>query len=70
MIQKSETSLDEQNVKITKHAFKGNPSTCNVEILNSFSHELQPKDTESATKSNLIELLTRLKGFKFVKTIV
>ena len=70
MIQKSETSLDEQNVKITKHAFKGNPSTCNVEILNSFSNELQLKDTESATKSNLIELLTRLKGFKFVKTIV
>ena len=70
MIQKSETSLDEQNVKITKHAFKGNPSTCNVEILNSFSHELQLKDTESATKSNLIELLSRLKGFKFVKTIV
>ena len=70
MIQKSENSLDEKNVKITKHAFKGNPSTYNVEILNSFNHELQLKDTESATKSNLIELLTRLKGFKFVKTIV
>ena len=30
----------------------------NVEILNSFDPELQPKDTESAIKSKLIELLT------------
>ena len=30
----------------------------NVEILNSFDPKLQPKDTESAIKSKLIELLT------------
>ena len=42
----------------------------NVEILNSFNPELQLKDAESVIKSNLIELLTHLKGFKFVKTLV
>ena len=45
-------------------------STYNVEILNSFNPELQLKDTESAIKSKLIELLTQLKGFKFVTTLV
>ena len=45
-------------------------STYNVEILNSFNHELQLKDTKSAIKSKLIELLTQLKGFKFVATLV
>ena len=42
----------------------------NVEILNYFNPELQLKDTESAIKSKLIELLTQLKGFKFVTTLV
>ena len=32
--------------------------------------ELQLKDTESAIKSKLIELLTQLRGFKFVTTLV
>ena len=41
-----------------------------VEILDSFNPELQLKDTESAIKSRLIELLTQLKGFKFVTTLV
>ena len=41
-----------------------------VENLNSFNPELQLKDTESAIKSKLIELLTQLKGFKFVTTLV
>ena len=41
-------------------------STYSVEILSSFSPELQLKGTESAIKSKLIELLTQLKGFKFV----
>ena len=61
-----------KNVKITKrkHAFKGFASTYNVEILNSFHPELQFEDTESAIKSKLIELLTQLKGFKFVTTLV
>ena len=73
MIQnKSENYLNEKNVKITKreHAFKAYPSTYNVEILNSFNPEIQLKDTESTLKSKPIELLTQLKGFKFVITLV
>ena len=35
-----------------------------VEILHSFNHELQLKDTESAIKSKLIELLHQLKDRK------
>ena len=64
--------MNEKNIKITKrgHAFKGYASTYNVEILNSFNPELQLKDTESSTKSRLIELLTQLKGFKFVAALV
>ena len=67
---KSVNFLDEKNIKIRKgeHAFKGYESTYNVEILN--NPELQLKDTESAIKSKLIELLTQLKGFKFVTTLV
>ena len=47
----------QKNVKITKqkHAFKGSASSYNVEILNSFNHQLQVKDTESAIKSKLID---------------
>ena len=64
--------MNKNDVKITKreHAFKGYASTYNVEILNSFNPELELKDTESAIKSKLIELLTQLKGFKFVTTLV
>ena len=42
----------------------------NIEILHPFNPELQLQDTESAFKSKLIELLTQLKGFKFVTTFV
>ena len=49
---------------------KARQSTCNVEILNSFNPKLQFKDAESAIKSKPIELLTQLKGFKFVTTLV
>ena len=68
----SEKCLNEKNTKTTKreHAFKGYANTYNVEILNSFNPELQLKDTESAIKSKLIELLTQLKGFKFTTTLV
>ena len=52
------------------HAFKGYAITYNFEILNSFNPELQLKDDESAIKSKLIELLTKLRGFKFVTTLV
>ena len=38
--------------------------------MNSFKPELQLKDTESATKNKLIDLLPELKGFEFVTTIV
>ena len=38
--------------------------------MNSFNLELQLKDTESAIKSKLIELLTQLKDFKFVTALV
>ena len=37
--------------------------------MNSFNPELQLKDIESAIKSKLMELLTQLKGFKFVTTL-
>ena len=57
--------LNEKNVKITKgkHAFKGFANSYNVEILNSFK-------PESAIKSKLIDLLSELKGFKFMTTWV
>ena len=63
--------MNEKNIKIAKreHAFKGYASTYNVEILNYFNPELQLKDYESAIKSRLIELLTQLRGFKFVTTL-
>ena len=58
-----------KNVKTKKreHSSKGYASTYNVELLNSFDHDLQ---LQSAIKTKLIELLTQLKGFKFVKTLV
>ena len=64
--------MNGKNVKIIKraNAFKGYASSSNVEILNSFNPELQLKDTESAIKRKLIELLTQLKGFKFVTTLI
>ena len=60
------------DVKITKrsHAFKDYASSYNLEILNSFNPELQFKVTESAFKNKLIHLLSELKGFKFVATLV
>ena len=45
-------------------------SSCNVEILNSFNPELQLKQSESAIKSKLIDLLSELRWFKFVTTLV
>ena len=55
-------------IKITKeaHAFKGNVISYNVEILNSFTSELQLKNHEPTIKSKFIDLLTPLKAFKFV----
>ena len=72
VLQKSQHFLNEKNVKKTKraHAFNGYASSYNADILNSFKPELKLKDTESAIKSNLIDLLTQLKGFKFGSTLV
>ena len=49
-----------KDVKIMKRAFKDYAGIYNVIILNSFSPELQLKDTETAIKSKLMELLTQL----------
>ena len=64
--------MNKKDVKITKqeHAFKNYASTYNLEILNSFNPELQLKDTESAIKNKSGELLTQLRGFKLVTTLV
>ena len=55
MIQKSKHFSNKQNVQITKgaHAFKGYTSNCNSEILTSFNHELQLKDTEFVLKNKM-----------------
>ena len=50
-------------------------SIYSVEIQNSLNLELQLKDTKSAIRNKLIDLLTdflltELKGFKFVRTLV
>ena len=45
-------------------------SVYNVEMLNSFKPELQLKDIESASKSKLIDLLSKLRGFKFVTLVL
>ena len=61
--------LNDKNVKNEAkraHAFKGYGSYYHVDVLNTFNPELEPKDTQSAIKSKLIELLTQIKSFKFV----
>ena len=60
--------MNERNVRITKriHADGSYASTYNVEILNSSNPELQLKETVSAIKNILINLLPKVRGFKFV----
>ena len=72
MIQKSEKFLNQKNIKITKqkHAFKVFESSYNVEFFFFFNAKLQLKDTESAIKCKLIDLLTQLKSSTFVTTLV
>ena len=69
---KKENFLSWKCVKITKrsHTAKGYGNTYNVEIWNFFYPELHLKATESATKNKLIDLLSELRGFKFVKALV
>ena len=64
--------MKENKVKITKrsHAFKRYESSYNVEILNFLNPGLQLKDTESAIKNKLIDLLSELKGSELATTIV
>ena len=57
-------------LKNTNHLRKKTQNFYNVDILNSFNPELQLKDTESAVRSKLIDLLCELRGFKFVTTLV
>ena len=49
---------------------KGYANTYSVKILNDFNPELQLKDIENAIRNKLIDLLTELKGFKFMMTLV
>ena len=49
---------------------KGYAITYSVKILNGFNPELQLKDIENAIRNKLIDLLTELKGFKFMMTLV
>ena len=72
----SETTKHEivlkKNAKIIKrsHAYKDYASTCNVKILNCFNLELRLKNTEFAIRNKLKDLLTKLRGFKFVTTLI
>ena len=64
--------MNERNVKIKKgsHASRGYASIYIVNILNSFNLQLQLKDTESAMKNKLIDLLSVLRAIKFVTSLV
>ena len=61
-----------KNSKIKKrsHAYKGYVSTDNVDILNAFNAELQLKNTEPAIKTKLKDSLSKLRGFKFMTTVI
>ena len=45
-------------------------STYNLEMLNSFNLEVQFKDKEFVVRNKLTDLLTELKEFEFVTTLV
>ena len=45
-------------------------STHNAKILNSFNPALQIRDTESAIQNKLQKLVSELRGFKFVITLL
>ena len=63
-------TIKEAKIAKRSHVCRGYATTYNVEILNSFNSELQLKDTESAIRYNLKNVLTELKGLKFVTTLV
>ena len=61
-----------KKVNMTKgfHAYKGYVSIYNIEILNSFNPRLRLKDFESTIRGKQKDLLTELKGFEFVATVI
>ena len=60
------------NAKLRKqcHSYKCCGSTYQVEILNSFNTELQLKNSESAIRNKLKDLLIELEVLKFMATLV
>ena len=64
--------VKQKTAKLTKRAcaFKGYANSYTANILDSFNPELQIKDTESAIKSELIDLLIQLKVFKFMTILL
>lgn len=48
------------------HAYKGYPSSYDIDMLNSFNPELLLKDTDSAIRNKLKYLLSESRGFKFL----
>ena len=66
VIQESKNLLNKKQA----NDFKDYESFYNVKILIIFNRQLQLKDTESVTKSKVTNLLTQLKGFTFVATLV
>ena len=61
-----------KNAKIRKqsHSYKCNGSTYQVEILDSFNTELQLKNSESAIRNKLKDILIELEVLKFMATLV
>ena len=61
-------------IKICKNnkaiAYKAYASTYNVKFLNSCNPELKLKDSKSAIKYKLIDLLSKIGVFKFVTTLL
>ena len=57
-------------IKERSHAYKGHSSCYNVNILNYFNPKLQLKATKSTIRTKLINLLSELGDFKFVRTLV
>ena len=64
--------VKQKTAKLTKRAcaFKGYANSYTANILDSFNPELQIKDTESAIKSELIDLLIQFKVFKFMTILL
>ena len=52
------------------YGYKGYVSTCNIEIMNTYNPGPQLKDTESAIRIRIKDLMSGVKGFKFVTALV